>query len=80
MVISRWLLAVAYVCGLGLAAKPPNFVVLFLDNYGWGNAGFNTNGTVIETPHMDRLTASTPHLCVLTCVHPLITKPMNESH
>eukprot|EP01063_Lacrimia_lanifica_P022926 TRINITY_DN30436_c0_g1_i1.p1 TRINITY_DN30436_c0_g1~~TRINITY_DN30436_c0_g1_i1.p1 ORF type:complete len:549 (+),score=163.06 TRINITY_DN30436_c0_g1_i1:35-1681(+) len=39
------------------AAMPPNFVILFLDDHGWGDVGCNTNGSVTETPHIDALAA-----------------------
>ena len=39
------------------AAPPPNFLVFFLDDHGWGDAGFNTGGRVTETPAMDKLAA-----------------------
>ena len=36
----------------------PNFVILFMDDHGWGDVGCNTNGEVKETPHIDALAAS----------------------
>ena len=47
--------SIACVAASGSVVRPPNFVVLFLDDHGWGDAGFNTNGAVTETPNMDRL-------------------------
>ena len=34
-----------------------NFVVLFMDDNGWGDAGVSTNGSVAETPRIDRMAA-----------------------
>ena len=39
-------------------AEKPNFVILFMDDHGWGDVGCNTNGEVKETPHIDKLAAS----------------------
>ena len=36
--------------GLTTAKSPTNFVVLFMDDNGWGDSGVNTNGSVKETP------------------------------
>ena len=36
--------------GLTVAKTPTNFVVLFMDDNGWGDSGVNTNGAVKETP------------------------------
>ena len=41
--------------GLTVAKTPTNFVVLFMDDNGWGDSGVNTNGAVKETPR------SVPH-------------------
>ena len=52
--------AVALLLVASFASKSsprPNFVVLFLDDHGWGDVGCNTNGTVKETPHIDALAA-----------------------
>ena len=35
-----------------------DFVILFMDDHGWGDVGCNTNGEVKETPHIDKLAAS----------------------
>ena len=38
-----------------LAADKPNIVLVFLDNFGWGEPGFNGGGIIrgAETPNMD---------------------------
>lgn len=40
-------------------AEKPNIVLVFLDNFGWGEPGFNGGGIVrgAETPRMDKLAA-----------------------
>ena len=39
------------------ADEKPNIVLIFLDNFGWGEPGFNGGGIVrgAETPEMDKL-------------------------
>jgi arylsulfatase len=41
------------------AAKKPNIVLVFLDNFGWGEPGFNGGGIIrgAATPRMDKLAA-----------------------
>jgi hypothetical protein len=47
--------AVTNTCGLAQAqAPPPNFVIIFLDDAGWGDMGAN-NPETVETPFMDSL-------------------------
>jgi arylsulfatase len=43
----------------GWAADKPNIVLVFLDNFGWGEPGFNGGGIIrgTETPRMDGLAA-----------------------
>ena len=43
--------------GSVLAQDKPNIVIVFLDNFGWGEPGFNGGGIVrgTETPRMDKL-------------------------
>jgi hypothetical protein len=41
----------------GPASAKPNFLLLFLDDHGWGDMGANVN-TTTETPNMDRLAHS----------------------
>ena len=47
--------------GSAQAATPeqPNIVLIFLDNFGWGEPGFNGGGIVrgTETPRMDEIAA-----------------------
>ena len=40
-----------------LAANQPNIVLVFLDNFGWGEPGFNGGGIIrgAETPRMDQV-------------------------
>ena len=40
-----------------MAAAKPNIVLVFLDNFGWGEPGFNGGGIIrgAATPRMDRL-------------------------
>ncbi len=41
------------------AADKPNIVLVFLDNFGWGEPGFNGGGIIrgAATPRMDQLAA-----------------------
>ena len=41
------------------AAEQPNIVLVFLDNFGWGEPGFNGGGIIrgAATPRMDQLAA-----------------------
>lgn len=41
-------------CIAGARSAPPNFVILFLDDHGWGDVGANWNSTK-ETPNLDRI-------------------------
>jgi arylsulfatase len=45
-------------------AEPPNIVLVFLDNFGWGEPGFNGGGIIrgAETPRMDQI--ATEGLCL----------------
>ena len=49
-------MAAAFAASATAAAKTPNFMVLFLDDHGWGDVGAN-NPETTETPHMDKLAA-----------------------
>jgi arylsulfatase len=42
---------------MAMAAEKPNIVLIFLDNFGWGEPGFNGGGIVrgAATPELDRL-------------------------
>jgi arylsulfatase len=46
--------------GSAFAAKKPNIVLVFLDNFGWGEPGFNGGGIIrgAATPRMDKLALS----------------------
>jgi len=46
--------------GLTMAKTPTNFVVLFMDDNGWGDSGVNTNGAVKETPRCGELPRPSP--------------------
>ena len=35
--------------------RPPNIVLIFADDLGWNDVGYNDNGDFIETPHLDQL-------------------------
>src|SRR5210317_1200144 len=57
---SKLVLFVTLLCMLAPAAHAedkPNIVIVFLDNFGWGEPGFNGGGIIrgAETPRMDRL-------------------------
>jgi hypothetical protein len=57
-----WLLCVAGAAASEAKKKPTNFVVLFLDDHGWGDAGVNVASVaglppVTETPRIDRMAA-----------------------
>ena len=43
----------------GAADTKPNIVLVFLDNFGWGEPGFNGGGIIrgAETPRLDQLAA-----------------------
>ena len=40
------------------AAPPPNFVIIFGDDWGWGDLGANWPGTEGLTPHIDAIAAA----------------------
>ncbi len=41
----------------GIAQEKPNVVIVFMDNFGWGEPGFNGGGIIrgAQTPQMDQL-------------------------
>ena len=51
------------VCGVGFLSAPalaqdkPNIVLVFMDNFGWGEPGFNGGGIIrgAATPRLDQL-------------------------
>jgi arylsulfatase len=53
------LIALALLAPVPLAAQedPPNIVLVFMDNFGWGEPGFNGGGVTrgAATPRMDKL-------------------------
>jgi len=51
------LFVLAMTVGSAFAAKKPNIVLVFLDNFGWGEPGFNGGGIIrgAATPRMDKL-------------------------
>jgi arylsulfatase len=52
-----FLLLLVLPCSTAVAQDEPNIVLVFLDNFGWGEPGFNGGGIIrgAETPQMDRL-------------------------
>lgn len=61
MNINKLLLAVLFICLFTIptciAQEKPNVVIVFLDNFGWGEPGFNGGGITrgAATPEMDKL-------------------------
>ena len=51
------LAALLVVAGTATAQDQPNIVLVFMDNFGWGEPGFNGGGIVrgAATPRLDRL-------------------------
>ena len=60
---SAFLILLAFTCALGAtpshASEKPNIVLVFLDNFGWGEPGFNGGGIIrgAATPRMDQVAA-----------------------
>ena len=54
LVLSVVLLAVCPVAGLSAPERPPNFIVILMDDMGWRDVGFMGN-EFVETPSIDRL-------------------------
>ncbi len=58
---SKWWLAglVSLIASASAAQEKPNIVLIFLDNFGWGEPGFNGGGIIrgTPTPAMDALAA-----------------------
>jgi len=58
---SKWWLAglVTLIASASAAQEKPNIVLIFLDNFGWGEPGFNGGGIIrgTPTPAMDALAA-----------------------
>ena len=50
-------LALFLITQLGYSQKKPNVVIVFMDNFGWGEPGFNGGGIIrgAATPRMDKL-------------------------
>jgi arylsulfatase len=60
MAVSRFFVFILLMflsCSAAFAQDKPNVLLVFLDNFGWGEPGFNGGGIVrdSETPRMDRL-------------------------
>ena len=55
LVVSLLFLLLA--CTSVVAQEKPNIVLVFLDNFGWGEPGFNGGGIIrgADTPRMDQL-------------------------
>ncbi len=51
------LFTLAYLPLQVLAQDKPNIVIVFMDNFGWGEPGFNGGGIIrgAATPRLDRL-------------------------
>ena len=51
--------AMTMTVGSAFAAKKPNIVLVFMDNFGWGEPGFNGGGIIrgAPTPRIDALAA-----------------------
>ena len=50
-------IALTMTVGSAFAANKPNIVLVFLDNFGWGEPGFNGGGIIrgAPTPRLDKL-------------------------
>lgn len=47
---------IALLCGHAVAVdRPPNIVLIFADDLGWHDVGYNDSSGFIETPHIDQL-------------------------
>ena len=57
-----------FTAGTALAQSKPNIVLVFMDNFGWGEPGFNGGGLIrgAPTPRLDirALSSSRVALCV----------------
>lgn len=65
--IIQCLLTGAFLCDLSpaQAQEKPNIVLIFMDNFGWGEPGFNGGGITrgAATPRMDKLASEGLRLC-----------------
>lgn len=50
-------ISVGLIAFSSVAEEKPNIVLIFLDNFGWGEPGFNGGGIVrgAETPRLDQI-------------------------
>jgi len=60
--LSLALSTLVFACGLpgaSVAQEQPNIVLVFMDNFGWGEPGFNGGGVIrgAATPRLDGLAA-----------------------
>jgi arylsulfatase len=54
-----WVVILCLSCSISIAQDKPNIVLVFLDNFGWGEPGFNGGGIIrgAATPRLDQLAA-----------------------
>ena len=54
---SGLLLVLLSICQATVAQEKPNIVLVFMDNFGWGEPGFNGGGVIrgASTPRLDTL-------------------------
>ncbi len=60
MILSRSVFSILFLClssSIVIAQDKPNIVLVFLDNFGWGEPGFNGGGIIrgAATPRLDQL-------------------------
>ena len=66
-------LLVAINSGAAVAQDKPNIVLVFMDNFGWGEPGFNGGGIIrgAATPRLDQLAEGRPPIDELQCRSPM---------
>ncbi len=53
--------------------RPPNFLIVFMDDMGWGDMGCFGSDTAIRTPHMDAVAARGAQLTQMYSAAPICT-------